>query len=161
MSAYAIRRADIGDAPIIAWHRAAMFRDMGELPPADVPSFEAATTPWIAERLASGVYLGWLIEHESTVVAGGGILLRDLWPTQHTLKAGRMAHVGSIYTECEHRRRGLARLVMETILDWCTAHAIDLVTLSASPDGRSLYEQLGFTPDTRAMRLFGAPSPQR
>jgi GNAT superfamily N-acetyltransferase len=159
MSAYTVRRADVGDAAIIATHRALMFRDMGQLPDTDVPLSETAMTPWLAERMASGEYIGWFVEHDGRVVAGGGVLLRDQWSMPpHLLAPGRNAHVGNVYTESAHRRRGVARLIMRTILDWCTANAIDLVTLSASPDGRSLYEQLGFTPDTRAMRLFGAPS---
>ena len=159
MIGYTVRRAGVDEAAIVATHRALMFRDMGQLPDADVPSFETGMTPWLAERMASGEYIGWLVEHDGQVVAGGGVLVRDLWSmAPYTLVPGRNAHIGNVYTESAHRRRGVARLLMQTILDWCTANAIDLVTLSASPDGRSLYEQLGFTPDTRAMRLFGAPS---
>ena len=152
-SGYTVRRADVTDAGVIATHRAGMFHDMGELPPADVPTMEASMTPWFAERLASGEYVGWFVEHRGQIVAGGGVLLRDLWSTPQSLAPGRHAHIGNIYTVAAHRRRGLARLIMETILDWCAAKSIDYVTLSASPLGRPLYEQLGFMADTRAMRL--------
>jgi GNAT superfamily N-acetyltransferase len=154
MSRYTIRRAVNTEAAIIATHRAAMFRDMGELPITQVPVMEAAMTPWFAERLTCGEYVGWFVEYEGEVVAGGGVLLRDLWAMPRSLVPGQSAHVGNVYTEPAHRRRGLARLIMETILDWCASNAIDLVTLSASPEGRPLYEQLGFTDDPRAMRFF-------
>jgi GNAT superfamily N-acetyltransferase len=149
-----IRAATIHDAGTIAVHRAAMFHDMGELPAADVPLMIASMTPWFAERLANGAYVHWFVEHDGQVVAGGGVLLRDVWSMPRLLAPSRNAHIGNIYTEAAHRRRGLARLIMETILDWCAANAIDFVTLSASPEGRPLYEQLGFTADSRAMRLF-------
>jgi GNAT superfamily N-acetyltransferase len=159
MSGYTVRRAGVDEAAIVATHRALMFRDMGQLPDADVRLSETAMTPWLAERMARGEYIGRFVEHDGRVVAGGGVLVRDQWSMPpHLLAPGRNAHVGNVYTESAHRRRGVARLIMQAILDWCTANAIDLVTLSASPDGRSLYEQLGFTPDTRAMRLFGAHS---
>jgi GNAT superfamily N-acetyltransferase len=154
MSDYSVRPAGIGDAAIIATHRAAMFHDMGELSAADVATMKTCMTPWFAERLASGDYVGWFVEHDTQVVAGGGVLLRDLWSMPRVLTPGRNAHVGNVYTEPAHRRRGLARLIMETILDWCAVNAIGLVTLSASPDGRSLYEHLGFSADSRAMRWF-------
>jgi len=160
MSAYTMRRAHIADAAIIATHRAAMFHDMGELSPRDVEPFREATVPWIADRIARGEYLGWVVEYQREVVAGGGILLHDLWPTPRHCRAGRSAHVGSMYTEREHRRRGLARMVLQAILDWCAANAIELVTLRASAEGQPLYEQVGFTTDTQAMHLFGPPSPQ-
>jgi GNAT superfamily N-acetyltransferase len=103
--------------------------------------------------MARGEYIGWFVEHDSRVVAGGGALVRDLWATQRSIVPGRHAHIGNIYTEPAHRRRGLARVIMETILDWCAAQAIDNVTLSASPLGRPLYEDMGFAADTRAMRI--------
>lgn len=155
MSAYTVRRAGVDDAAVVATHRALMFRDMGQLPDTNVPSFETGMTPWLAQRMASGEYIGWVVEHEGQVIAGGGVLVRDLWSmAPHMRVPGKNAHIGNVYTESAHRRRGVARLIMQTILDWCTANGIDLVTLSASPDGRPLYETLGFTADTRAMRLF-------
>jgi GNAT superfamily N-acetyltransferase len=153
MMPYSVRRAVVSDAGIIATHRAKMFYDMGELTDAQYARLHAVTVPWIAERVATGAYVGWLVEYESHVVAGGGVVLRDLWPTPRNYHAGRIAHVGSMYTEPEHRRRGIARLVMQAILGWCGDNAIDLVTLTASKAGRPLYAQFGFTPDAKAMRL--------
>jgi GNAT superfamily N-acetyltransferase len=161
MSAYTVRRATVDDAPIIATHRALMFRDMGDLPEADVSSFAAVTEAWIADRIARGEYLGWLVEYHSHVVAGGGVLLSDLWPTPRVRRASRTGHVASVYTEHAHRRHGLARMVLQAILDWCAANAIELVTLRASAEGQPVYEQLGFKTDPKAMRLFVAPAPQR
>lgn len=156
-----IRPATISEAGKIAVHRAAMFHDMGELSDANVAVMIASMTPWFAQRLANGNYLHWFVEDEGQVVAGGGVLLRDLWSMPQVLVPARNAHVGNVYTEPTHRRRGLARLIMETILDWCAGNAIGFVTLSASPLGRSLYEQLGFTADSRAMRLFHLSSTDR
>jgi len=156
-----IRMATLNEAATIAVHRAAMFHDMGELSAADVPVMITSMTPWFAERLANGLYVHWFVEDDAHIVAGGGVLLRDLWSMPRMLIPGRNAHIGNIYTEPAHRRRGLARLIMETILDWCAGNAIDVVTLSASPQGRALYEQLGFTDDSRAMRLFRLSSTDR
>lgn len=161
MSGYSIRLARVDEAAIIARHRSAMFRDMGELSAAHVPVMETSMVPWFAERLRTSEYVGWFVESDAGIVAGAGVLLRDLWATQRTLVPGRNAHVGNVYTEASHRRLGLARLLMETILDWCAEHAIDVVTLSASPEGRPLYEQLGFAADTRAMRMLSPASTDR
>src|ERR1700682_2502309 len=148
-----IRRAHAGDAATIARHRASMFRDMGDLPTDDFEALRSASEEWLAPRLASGEYVGWLVEQDGAVVAGGGALLRELWPVPGCCRAGRWAHVGNVYTEPAHRRRGLARLVMETILAWCGSQAIDHVTLAASRAGRPLYEALEFEADDMAMKL--------
>jgi len=149
----AIRRANVGDAAAIARHRAAMFRDMGELSQDDFEVLRKASEDWLAPRLASGEYVGWLVEQNGVVVAGGGVLLREMWPVPGCCRTGRWAHVGSVYTEPSHRRRGLARSVMEAILQWCKSNAIDHVTLAASREGRPLYEFLGFEADGMAMKL--------
>jgi GNAT superfamily N-acetyltransferase len=38
----------------------------------------------------------------------------------------------------------LARWLVEAALHWCKANEIDFVILHASPEGRGLYESLGF-----------------
>ncbi len=43
------------------------------------------------------------------------------------------------------RRRGLARFLMDAILEWADLNHVDHLTLSASQDARILYESLGFT----------------
>jgi GNAT superfamily N-acetyltransferase len=148
-----IRRAHAGDAATIARHRAAMFRDMGDLPADDFAALCMTSEDWLAPRLANGEYVGWLVEQDGVVVAGGGVLLREMWPVPGCCRAGRWAHVGNVYTEPSCRRQGLARRVMETILEWCRSQAIDHVTLAASREGRPLYEFLEFEADDMAMKL--------
>ena len=49
-----------------------------------------------------------------------------------------------MYTEPEHRRRGLARRLMAEMIAWCRAAGLGSVSLHASDAGRPLYEALGF-----------------
>jgi GNAT superfamily N-acetyltransferase len=135
-----------------------MFRDMGMVFAVEFDVLCKASEDWFAPRLASGEYIGWLVEQSGAVVAGGGVLLREMWPVPGCCRAGRWAHVGNIYTERGQRRRGLARLVMEEILQWCRSSAIDHVTLSASDEGRPLYQLLDFEADGMAMKLRHSPN---
>lgn len=153
-STYIIRPATPADAPAIAHHRAAMFRDMGLIPGSEVERHEKAALAYLAPALPSGEYLGWVVEAAGTVVAGGGVLVRRLLPRPGFPEAGDEAYVLNVYTEPEHRRRGLARDLMHTILAWCRARTITRVSLHASDEGRGLYESLGFLP-TNEMRLEG------
>ena len=57
-----------------------------------------------------------------------------------------------MYVVAEFRRRGIAREIMGTRIDWCRAQGFHSVNLHASTDGRPLYEQLGFEA-TNEMRL--------
>jgi predicted GNAT family acetyltransferase len=58
----------------------------------------------------------------------------------------------NVYTEPDHRRRGLARRLMVTMLDWLRQEGYGTVSLHASDYGRALYESLGFRA-TNEMRL--------
>ena len=151
-SDFRIRRAAAEDAGVIAHHRAAMFRDMGSIPPVEYEEFRQSSAEWLDTLFAGNGYAGWLAEQRNTIVAGGGILIREMGPVPGCYRVNRWAHIVNVYTEPPYRRRGLARLVMRTMLDWCAEQAFDMVTLAASDEGRPLYESLGFVP-THDMRL--------
>jgi GNAT superfamily N-acetyltransferase len=54
--------------------------------------------------------------------------------------------------EPEHRRQGLARSIMQHLIDWCRTQGFQSVALHSSEYGRALYEKLGFK-STNEMRL--------
>jgi GNAT superfamily N-acetyltransferase len=148
-----IRVARVSDAPIIAEHRAAMFRDMGVLDEADVPALREAARAYLTGALADGRYRGWLAEvNGAVVVAGAGLVTYAALPRPEKLTGGEDAYVFNVYTAPAHRGRGLARNLMVVILAWCRDRGITCVNLHASDAGRRLYERLGFT-RTREMRL--------
>ena len=66
---FRIRPATITDAPLLARHRAAMFRDMGRLAADWESALVEATTDSLRDALPRGEYLGWVAE--STAPASG------------------------------------------------------------------------------------------
>ena len=129
---------------------------MGSIPQQDYEPLRQASAEWIGSLVATGEYAGWLVEYERAIVAGGGMLLGDIGPGPGCYRMSRRAHIVNVYTEPDHRRRGLARQLMQTMLDWCEHHGFNMVTLHASDEGRPLYQSLGFTP-TNEMRLRKRP----
>jgi|SRR5215470_4233888 len=141
---YALRPATVGDVHAVARHRVAMFRDMGVLAEAEAPALEASSAEFLARAIPAGDYYGWVAERDGLVIAGAGIVLRPLLPRPGHLDGGVEAYVLNVYTEGAHRRRGIARALMQTVLGWCRAEHIARVTLHASDEGRPLYLALGF-----------------
>ena len=150
---YTIRLATVADAPIIVHHRRAMFTDMGLANRKDLDAMEATFAPYVTRALGNGSYRGWLAETDGGhVVAGGGLIVHE-WPARPGNPSDpRRAYILNVYTEPDHRKRGLARRIVTTILAWCRAEGFKAVSLHASTYGRLLYESLGFE-QTNEMRL--------
>ncbi|MCI0476147.1 MAG: GNAT family N-acetyltransferase [Anaerolineales bacterium] len=151
-SPFAIRRATPADAPIITAHRRAMFKDMRVGKSADLDAMDAQFGPWVADALAREIYLGWFITTaQGAIIAGAGMTIDD-FPATPRDQTGRRVYVMNVYTDPQYRQRGLARRLMQTILDWCRVNGIHSVALQASDAGRPFYESLGFK-TTNEMRL--------
>ena len=142
-----IRPAISADLGIILQHRAAMFRDMG-YPDAVVTAIEEVSRPVLAHALSMGEYYGVFAESDGSGVIGGAGVLIVAWPGMQP----RRAWIQNVYVVQEFRRRGIARELTRTVIDWCRAQGFDAVHLHASAEGRPLYEQMGFQP-TNEMRL--------
>ncbi len=137
---------------------------MGSIPIDRYDELRAASQTAIERLLARERYIGWLAspaDEPERIVSGVGVHLRTVqpFPKTHgdgrvTITAGKQALVVNVYTEPEFRRRGVARLLMRAMMDWTGEQAIDSLVLHAAPDGRPLYESLGFKP-TNEMRFHG------
>lgn len=147
-----IREATANESEIILHHRRSMFRDMGEGTVEELGRMVEVARPWLAQALADGTYRHWLALDRSGCVAGGGGVLLCPWPANPKDPCTERAVILNVFTEPEFRRRGVARLIMETILDWIQGRGMRSVNLHASDEGRPLYEKLGFAA-TNEMRL--------
>jgi GNAT superfamily N-acetyltransferase len=142
-----IRLATIDDLPVIIELRLAMFEAMGLHDPAILAEVAATNAAYLKLHLPDGSYRGWLVEVGGQSVATGGLIIRQAPPSYHNL-SGLEGYIMSVYTRPEFRHRGLAKLVMQTILDTLRVEGITRVALRASDDGRPLYEKMGFEPTT-------------
>jgi len=160
-AAFAVRRADTSDIPVLAWHRAAMFRDMGKLAPTLEAPLCEQTAGYLHEALPRGDYLAWVAVDAAaapSVIGGAGVQLRPILPRppedgSDVLVLGPEAIVLNVYVEPAWRRRGVADALMRALLDDLAVRDIRRIVLHASPEGRRLYERLGFA-QTNEMRLL-------
>lgn len=157
-----VRLATAADAPVLARHRAEMFRDMEKLRDDQYGTLLSAAEREIAAWLATGEYVSWVASPSGRpreIVAGAGVQIRKLLPRPlpggEAIRLGPEAIVLNVFTERAWRRRGVARRLMEEIIAWAKAHGVARLVLHASPEGRPLYERLGFEP-TNEMHYTGA-----
>lgn len=157
---YRVREASLADADTLVRHRIAMFTDMGVTIEASV--LDNAFRAWLAETMSVGAYRAWLIETErGEIVAGGGLTVLPWPPGPHNV-SHKLAFVYNVYVEPDHRRRGLARRVMDAIHEYCSSNGIASIALNASRDGRPLYEALGYSVASNPMMVYSVvPSAER
>jgi GNAT superfamily N-acetyltransferase len=159
--AVVLRFATAADAMLLAEHRLSMFREMGAIQPPLEARLRDASAAYFTSAIPAGEYVGWIAcpAGSSTPVAGAGVQFRSLLPrpalSGDDLLLGREGLVLNVYTVREWRRRGVAKHLMETIIAWAREAGIVRLVLAASPEGRPLYETIGFVA-TREMSYPGA-----
>ncbi len=141
-----IQRATSKDSELLVKHRLYMWQDIVPDLEAAVTGTEERTREWITKKLSSGKLLGFIAKTEEGKVAGSGCIWIREQPPLPFSRFVEVPYLMSLYTEREFRRRGVARLILETAIAWCREKGYDRVNLDASEAGRSLYETLGFRP---------------
>ena len=150
-STITIREACSTDIPEILRQRTAMYEDMGYKDSHALTQMAELSSTYLARAMPEGSFRAWLACDADRPVAGGAVLISP-WPAHPYDHECRRATILNVYTNPEYRRCGIARRLMRTMIAWCQQEGFARVTLHASPDGRHLYESLGFEP-TNEMSL--------
>jgi GNAT superfamily N-acetyltransferase len=158
MAGVTIREATSSDLQILLRHRRMMWWDMGRRNEAALERMEQAAKEYFAHALPQGFYHGFLaIAPHGEVIGGGGIVISP-WPGILGQTQPRRAMILNVYVEREHRRKGLASMLMKRMIAWCLQNEFCSVALHASGEGRALYERLGFKPTNEMQLDFETPS---
>ena len=166
MASIDIRLAIPADSLLLATQRVAMFRDMGRTTPAIEPHLFESCAAYFSKALASGEYVGWVAEltgRTQSTIGGAGVQFRPLIPRTDSsgqfLLVGREGLILNVYVDPTHRRQGVARRLMEALIEWAPGAGIVRLVLHAAPDGRRLYEALGFRESNEMLfPPFGVPT---
>jgi GNAT superfamily N-acetyltransferase len=166
LTAIRIRDASVDDVAALARHRAEMFRDMGQLRDESYDALVRASAEYFARTIPIGEYVAWVASPAAapdTIVGGAGVQLRPMLPrpdeTAPELVLGPEGLVVNVFTERPWRRCGVAELLMRQLLAWADARRLARLVLHASPEGRRLYEMLGFVTTNEMRRAADRPPP--
>ena len=154
---YTIRLAPPEEAPILAEMRRRMFLDLGKPDDDRIRKIVQAFMPWIADAIRNGRYIAWIVEAENgDLVSNAGMLLLEWPPNTRDLHPLR-GYIMNVWTHPDHRRRGLARRLMETALAEARRRGIKVTALHASDEGHALYEELGYRKSREMIRVEELP----
>lgn len=139
-----IRKAGIEDVKYLLHHRRAMFEEMEFRDVAVLDAVEGLSREYFSEALRVGTYRGWLAEELNGPVVGGGGIVIAPWPGYPGENRAERAWILNMYTEPGARGHGVAKRLLEVMVEWCRQRGFSAVSLHASSAGRSLYESVGF-----------------
>jgi len=144
-----VRPADLEE---VLRHRSGMFHDMGFTDQATLDAVAESSRHFIQRGLLEGWYRGWFAVTGERVMAGAGLIVTDWVAHPTSAHDARRAYILNVYAYPEFRRRGLAKQLMQVIIDACRQDGLRTIWLHASEYGRPIYSSLGFQP-TNEMKL--------
>jgi GNAT superfamily N-acetyltransferase len=136
-----IRPATRADLPAILEFRLAML-DAVFAGPDDPEAMRRDNAAWLDEHFGRD-FSAWMADLDGRPVASAGLL----WfphPPGPTNPRGLEAYILNVYTRPEARRLGLARGLMERLVEEARSAGVRRIWLRASDEGRPLYEDMGF-----------------
>lgn len=147
-------QATASDIPeLIQLRLAYLSDDFGELTPEQYAELPNELVPYFERHLGKDLFA--FVARNERISACAWLLLVEKPPSPR-FPHGRTGVLFNVYTRPEQRRQGLARAVMQELLEAARAMKLDVIELHATDDGYPLYLSLGFADDSsthKAMRL--------
>ncbi len=156
------RSATINDVPELIRLRAVMFKSMGI--DASRPAWRREFTWFMQTSIQEdGSVVALVVDNPSRpgllAACGLGVVTQRL--PNPSDPSGRVGYIASIVTLPEFRRRGCARTVLASLLDWFEAHGVATIELHATGPSEPMYRAAGFdTPFGRALSRYGDDDPR-
>ena len=66
---------------------------------------------------------------------------------------GKRAHLMNVYVKKDFRRKGLAKKMLELLIEEAKSRKVTEISLDATEKGRPLYESMGFSSNDSAMTM--------
>ena len=105
----------------------------------------------------NGDHITVLVIDNGEVIGCASMSFMRIMPT-FSHPTGKRAHLMNVYTRSEYRRQGIARKMVEILIDETWKRGATEISLDATTMGRPLYESLGFKASTEGMVMTGCCS---
>lgn len=146
MAEITYRMATAADAQTLAelrWAMEAERHDEHDAATVTQVDFITESREILAGELARGGFRAWVAEADGQIVSCVVLMCWPVLPSLERLQRSR-GMVSSVYTVPTYRRLGIARHLMNTLIEDAQKRNMQRLILWASEMGRPLYENLGF-----------------
>ena len=134
------RRAEISDISQFSELRQSQLIEEGE---GDAANITEQIKEYLYEYIPNDTFAAYIALHNKKIIATGGITFYRL-PPWFCNPTGLTGQIGSIYTIPEYRRMGIANKILDNIINEAKERECKLIRVTASEDGKLLYQNYGF-----------------
>lgn len=149
-----LRKASMADiSSLIELRLEYLQEETGNLSPEQERAFSTQLEGYLPIHLGND-FFAFFAEEEGKIVSAAFLITSER-PASMAFPNGRVGTIMNVFTCPEFRRKGYARKVVSFAVEDAKGMGIAMVELSATSEGRPLYEKLGFAmPDYTYMRLY-------
>lgn len=118
------------------------FVSSGRTVPTDV-NLQAALKDYYDRHLADGTFVSWLAMDGDKIIGTSGMSFVEK-PPYFGCPSGRLGLLSSMYTNPDYRRMGIAKELLNRVVEEARAYGCGAVHITASDMGVKLYTAYGF-----------------
>lgn len=114
----------------------------GRIVPTDV-DLQSALKDYYSRHLADGTFVSWLAMEGNKIIGTSGISFVEK-PPYFGCPTGKLGLLSSMYTDPAYRRRGIAKELLNRVVEEARSYGCGAVHITASDMGVRLYTAYGF-----------------
>lgn len=111
-----------------------------------------ALVDYYHRHMADGTFVSWLAMDGDKIIGTSGMSFVEK-PPYFTCPSGRLGLLSSMYTDPDYRRKGIAKELLNRVVEEARAYGCGAVHITASDMGVKLYESYGFKHNGNFMQL--------
>lgn len=148
MNPISFRLMQESDIPLFVQMRIDQLREEGAQSDTDL---RPALLDYYQRHLADGTFVSWLALDGDTVIATSGMSFVEK-PPYYGNVTGKIGLLSSMYTRPEYRRKGIAKQLLEKVVEEARRYGCGAVWITASDMGVLLYTDFGFEKNGKFMQ---------
>ncbi len=140
-----LRKATLEDIPLLIKLRMDyLTEDHWSMSPEEEAAVRKQLEQYFNNHIPDNSFIGILAEEDNNIVSAAYLAISEN-PANPSFITGLTGTLLNVLTYSEYRRRGIAAKVLEKIIDEAKMLGVSSINLSATSDGKPLYEKLGFS----------------
>lgn len=109
-------------------------------------------TDYYQTHIADETFIGWVAIYNGEVIGTSGMSFCKK-PPYYSNPTGKIGLLSSMYTTKKYRRQGVAKRLLQMVINEAKEYGCGTVYITASQQGSLLYENCGFKRNERFFQL--------